>query len=155
MLIGTVTVIDKSPNINGAKPNTVRPEREDYTTLVTVRIIELKGLAISKEWQNPQRAYGGKKGREKKWKWSLKPTGQTGAPVSFRFQVDVLWKAKVQGMPDVPHNNVWPNGPFKSVTGKPAWMVNGSLFEFSLLWHGRARRRPRWKKAQGFSGRRG
>jgi hypothetical protein len=127
-----VKVIDVAPSFSGAKPSTFRPVNEaDYDTYLIVRLIPT-GLTITSEADNSERRYTGKK---EEWKWKLRPADGVGTEASFRFQVEVIWKANKPGIsPDIVRQTVdWPVAPLTVLIGPPVATIRAAIVSSPLL----------------------
>jgi hypothetical protein len=124
--------VDKPGQISGAAPGTLRPkdDADKYDVYVEVNLLT-NGL-IKNSPTNLKRLY---KGREnEKWEWVLKtaPGVHQGDQVSFRFQVNVTWKAKTQDVSTREISDVWQNN-FDVKVGPPARRVNAALYGSPLF----------------------
>ena len=119
------TTVSKPDHISGAREGTISPvDAEKYDVYVEVKLLT-PDLIRTDDAPNPQRLYTG---QPEVWEWRLKasPTSSEGEQVSFRFEVNVTWKAKTTG-DIIPKNNVWKKQ-FGVHIGPTAMQVNAALY---------------------------
>jgi hypothetical protein len=115
---GQFEVIDKPDPIPGATPDVPLyiSFGDKYDAYATVRLIPT-GLSLT---SGPASLEQPIKEKLVKWGWRLKPADSVGNEASFRFEVDVVWKAKIPGsLPDVVRSNVWRSDAFEVRIGPP------------------------------------
>jgi hypothetical protein len=115
---GKVEIVDKPGPIPGATPNTTLNVAfgEQYQAYANVTLIP-NGLTVV---SSPASAEHSLEEKLVNWAWRLRPTDANATEASFKFQLDIVWKAKVVGsLPDVIRRDVWPNQPIIVPIGPP------------------------------------
>ncbi|PYS24372.1 MAG: hypothetical protein DMF72_06025 [Acidobacteria bacterium] len=115
---GKVEIVDKPRPIPGATPDTTLNVAfgEQYEAYANVTLIP-NGLTVV---STPASVEHSLKEKLVRWAWRLRPTDASATEASFKFQLDIVWKAKVVGsLPDVVRRDVWPNQPIIVPIGPP------------------------------------
>lgn len=117
---GKVEFVAKPGPIPGATPDVPMfvSFGDKYDAYATVRLVPT-GLSITSSPANLEQSL-----TEPlvKWAWRLKPNSDVGNEASFRFEVDIVWKAKIpKGLASdtIIRRNVWPNQPLSVKIGPP------------------------------------
>jgi hypothetical protein len=111
---GRIEIIDRPPPIPGATPDVpvTRAQGDQYKAYATVTLLTADLAVVSP----PSELQQSLASTHVSWKWKVKPVNNNAEIASFRFRIDLVWKA--EGHPDKTHSYDWPRT-FNSRVGPP------------------------------------